>query len=45
MWTNILNNVDYAEEYRENIISIFRYGKKTVTKKVQNKEYEDLEPS
>jgi len=24
---NILNNVDYAEEYRENTISIFRYGK------------------
>jgi hypothetical protein len=24
MWTNILNNVDYAEEYRENTISIFR---------------------
>jgi len=29
MWTNILNNGDYAEEYRENTISIFRYGKTT----------------
>ena len=27
MWTNILNNVDYAEENRENTISIFKYGK------------------
>lgn len=27
MWTNILNNVDYAEAYRENTISSFRYGK------------------